>query len=432
MLVRQIATDTVVEMMQHPLKNGWFLVTEPVAHLRAAADGVVYKRLVPLLTPEPDPLLPCRPTLDPSDLELELKKLTANDLQPVDVRMFVDGAAALVALDQVIEAAVCRIDVLMYLWDNDSVGLAIAERLAAAATPTRRVRVLVDGGGNLIHSLPRQASAVQVNQVVCWLANQPHVEVIRTRNAFARFDHRKLVVADGRVAWSGGRNFTAPSFFEDHDLSFTLAGPLVAEIETVFEESWRDQGGAHAPAVDAMPCCSSVDARARLVRTRPGHRQLAQAVYAAVDRASHHVYVENQYLTDSRLFAKLVQARRRGADVRVVLTIHSDSLFVDRANRVIANRLLREGVRVYLYPGMTHVKATVVDGCWAYLGTGNFDALSLRYNRELGVAIATGAVITALEENLFLPDFRPEWEMSEPLPLSPADYAFEMLNSLLL
>ena len=52
-----------------------------------------------------------------------------------------------------------------------------------------------------------------------------------------------------------------------------------------------------------------------------------------------------------------------------------------------ANRLLRAGVRVYLYPGMTHVKATTVDGLWAYLGTGNFDALSLRHNRELGLAV---------------------------------------------
>ncbi len=71
-----------------------------------------------------------------------------------------------------------------------------------------------------------------------------------------------------------------------------------------------------------------------------------------------------------------------------------------------------------------------VDGRWAYLGTGNFDALSLRHNRELGLAVAGGSVLVALEEHLFLPDFRPEWELTEPLPLTPADYVSEALASL--
>ena len=105
----------------------------------------------------------------------------------------------------------------------------------------------------------------------------------------------------------------------------------------------------------------------------------------------------------------------------------SSLAFVDRANRVIANRLHAAGVRVYFYPEMTHTKAAVVDGGWAYLGTGNFDALSLRRNRELGLAIGAGPVVGELEQKLFLPDFRPEWEMKAPLPLSAKDYAWELL-----
>ena len=80
------------------------------------------------------------------------------------------------------------------------------------------MRILVDGGGNLIDGLPEDVSTAAVNRVVCWLAKQPNVEALRM-HAAARFDHRKLVVADGKIAWSGGRNFTAPSFFEYHDLS---------------------------------------------------------------------------------------------------------------------------------------------------------------------------------------------------------------------
>src|SRR5207253_4588840 len=142
------------------------------------------------------------------------------------------------------------------------------------------------------------------------------------------------------------------------------------------------------------------------------------ALYEAVAQARHHVYVENPYFSDPRLLAHLADARQCGADVRVVMTIRSGCEAVDRSNRVTANRLLRAGIRVYLYPGLTHVKATSVDGCWAYLGTGNFDFLSLRHNRELGVAVGAGPMITALEEALFLPDFRPEWELTEPLPVT--------------
>jgi phosphatidylserine/phosphatidylglycerophosphate/cardiolipin synthase-like enzyme len=70
-----------------------------------------------------------------------------------------------------------------------------------------------------------------------------------------------------------------------------------------------------------------------------------------------------------------------------------------------------------------------VDGCWAYVGTGNFDALSLRHNRELGLAVAGGPVLAELEECLFAPDFCPEWELQKPLPVSWSDCLCEWLAS---
>ena len=96
-----------------------------------------------------------------------------------------------------------------------------------------------------------------------------------------------------------------------------------------------------------------------------------------------------------------------------------------------ANRLLAAGVRVYLYPGMTHVKALAVDGVWAYTSTGNFDNLSLRHNRELGLAISDGAVIPEIEDRLFLSDFDPAWELTEPLPVGPLDYLYELIATAL-
>ena len=153
-------------------------------------------------------------------------------------------------------------------------------------------------------------------------------------------------------------------------------------------------------------------------------------IYDAVEHSRHHVYVENPYFADNHLLYLLAGARQRGADVRVVLTVQSDSVLYDRSNKVMANRLLAAGCRVYLYPGMTHVKALAVDGAWAYTGTGNFDNLSLRHNRELGVAISDGPFIGELEERLFQADFNPEWELTAPLELTPSDYFYEFIASI--
>jgi cardiolipin synthase len=116
-------------------------------------------------------------------------------------------------------------------------------------------------------------------------------------------------------------------------------------------------------------------------------------------------------------------------DVRVVLTLDSQVALIDRANKITINRLLAAGIKVYQYPGSIHVKAASVDGLWAYLGTGNFDALSLHRNLELGLAIGGGPVLKELDERLFLPDFQPEWELTSPLPVGVRDRLSEMLVS---
>jgi cardiolipin synthase len=420
-LARQLAEDSAAEAGCRPLRCGRLLLVDPLQFLAGAGRGCVGRRLeVPLLG-APGPLSACGDGL-PAD----------GDLQPAAVRLCTEGDDALAALGQVIDSACRRLDVLMFTWDNSEVGRGVAERLAARAGPGLRVRVLVDGGGNLIFPAPGDGSAAaEVNRTVCWLARQPYVEVVRTRSPLGHFDHRKLVVADGRLAWSGGRNFTHLAFWGRHDLSFTVAGPLAAELGERFEQFWREQGGAPAEPLPAVPA-DCPNAAARLVATGPLEHSLRDAVYEAVDGARHYVWVENPYLTDGALLGKLARARHRGADVRVVLSVATDSPLVNHANRVSANRLLRAGVRVYLYPGLVHTKAAAADGRWAYLGTGNFDLLSLRRNHELGLVLGPCPALAELEERLFRADFRPEWELHEPLSVSACDYAGELLAGLFL
>lgn len=428
-VARQVLVDSARETTRRPLRSVASTLSQPPLALLHASRGLLHKRLGLHLVGRPDPIECCRIPLDADALESELRRVAGDELQPAQIGIHLDGQEALDALTQAILRAEYRIDVIMYLWENDSLGWELARLLASKANAGVPVRVLIDGGGNLLQAEPGGASASEVNAVLCWLSRQPNVQVIRTRNPFFRFDHRKMVIVDGCFVWSGGRNFNRASFVEARDLSYTLTGPLGPELSRRYERFWNEQGGPPGTPIPPAPPLSDANTMARLVRTSPSEMSLARTVYTAVDAAKHHIYVENPYFTDNQLFSKLVEARRRGVDVRVVISLHTGSSLNDRANRVLANRLLQAGIRVYLYPGLLHVKALSVDGCWAYLGTGNFDSLSLRRNREIGVAISHGPLVGELESRLFQADFQPNWELTTPLPLTLPDLFAEIAAS---
>ncbi len=427
-LVRRLAADCAVELGHHPVRTVTANLTETADALAAAGRGVAGKRILLPLRGPPGPIDSVRPTLDPVALEAELKRRTGSDLRPAHITFAHDGRGALAPLLAVIDGASCRLDVMMFIWECDDVGRAVARHLAARAAAGVAVRVLVDGGGTVFYS--DGGGPGPVKETVAWLARQPNVSLLRTHDGWARFDHRKLVVADEQTAWTGGRNFRAEAFTRQHDMTLVLTGPLVADLEHQFDCFWEEQGGKAVaarrraePPEDCGPECNL----ARLVGTGPLRHDLADALFLAIDHARDHIYLENPYLCDSRLLLRLAKARRRGVDVRVVLTIDTTPAIVNHANRVTANYLLRAGVRVYLYAGSTHAKALSVDGLWAYTGTGNFDALSLRHDYELGLAIGAGPAIRQLEEELLVPDFRPDWELKEPLPVTARDCASEVL-----
>ncbi|MBY0515036.1 MAG: phosphatidylserine/phosphatidylglycerophosphate/cardiolipin synthase family protein [Gemmataceae bacterium] len=422
-----IAEDTAATLARRPVRSAAAGVLGATTRTAALAQGFADKRVRLALLPDPPPLRADRPTLDPSEMERFSRHVTGRPASPADIRFFPDPDESIAALEAVIDSAACRVDVLMYLWGPDEFGWRVARRLAAKAATGVPVRVLVDGCGNLNHGEPKGGTAAEKNAAVCWLAAQPNVALVRTRDPGLAFDHRKVTVADGRVAFSGGRNFRVESYRRDHDLDFVLAGPLARELAASFEATWRAEGGRPAlPLPDPVPVAAP-NATARVVENGPLAREFTRHIYRAVELARRHVYLHNPYFGDPHLLYLLAQARRRGADVRVVLTLDALNPVFDGANKATANRLLAAGCRVYAYPAMTHVKALSVDGVWAYTGTGNFDALSLRQNREVGVVISGGPALAALDAQLFHADMRPEWEVTHPVPLSLGDRLFEVV-----
>ena len=302
------------------------------------------------------------------------------------------------------------------------------------------VRVLIDGLGTIAGA---QASSPSVPpshaapwSVVSYLRDGSRIDVRVLRNAWLMGDHSKSIVVDGETAFIGGMNIGREYRYDWHDMMVEVQGPVVGLIEEDFEKSWRGEGllgdlqrliyrGDHdQPAVD--PELYPV----RVLFTRPGEPQILRAQIAAMRSARRRIYIQNAYLTSDTVVHELVKARRRGVDVRVIMPTASDSGLISRSNVLAANALQRHGVRVYIYPGMSHVKAAVYDG-WACFGSANFDYLSLRVNKELNLATSHPPAVDALVGQLFEVDFARSLELSEPLPSNWGDYLAEMLADFL-
>jgi cardiolipin synthase len=148
--------------------------------------------------------------------------------------------------------------------------------------------------------------------------------------------------------------------------------------------------------------------------TKPWNSEIFRTQLAAIRTAERYIYIQNPYFSDDRILIALIEARRRGVDVRVILPFRGDSKVMDGSNVVVANTLFENGVRVFIYPGFSHVKAAIFDG-WACLGSANFDKMSLRVNEEMNLATSHPPTVATLMARVFDVDFSESVEMTEPL-----------------
>jgi cardiolipin synthase len=155
----------------------------------------------------------------------------------------------------------------------------------------------------------------------------------------------------------------------------------------------------------------------RPLRTSTWHMEIFRAQLEAIRQAKSYIYIENAYFSDNVILRELIRARQRGVDVRVILPAKSDSGVMQISNLIMANEMVRHGIRVYAYPGMTHVKAAIYDG-WACLGSANLEKMSLRVSQELDVAFSDPATVNPLRRDLFETDFKRAREIMEPVPVN--------------
>ena len=376
--------------------------------------------------------------MDPERWELELDGLTGTRRTSGSLGLLVDGAAFFTRLEEEIRDARSSIRFRTYIFDNDDVALEIADLLKARAGEVR-VQVLVDGigtwGGGMIAAASQPDEHPDPVSIASYLRENSEIDLQVLGNAWLMGDHTKVFLFDDRTAFLGGMNIGREYRHDWHDLMVELSGPIVAQLS--FDASKAARGARWGDLAflkrirRTAPVPGAEDVELRLLYTTPHDAQIYRAQLAAIKRSNDYIYIENAYLADDQVIYELIKASRRGVDVRIIVPQRSDSELMNRSNSVALNLLREHGVRVYLYPGMSHVKAAIYDG-WACLGTANFDKLSFKINKEVNVATADPDVVRSILEAVFERDFRASTELSAPRPLRFADHALERVVDVLL
>ena len=340
-----------------------------------------------------------------------------------------NGEEAFPPMLEAIEAASQSVYLSTYIFETNRTGRRFIDALAAAHARGVDVRVLVDGMGEL-YSFPRASRLLRKSGVPCVRFLPPRLLPpslhVNLRN------HRKILVADGRTAFTGGMNIGDRHLAAGRggrasmtDVHFRLDGPAAGQIRDVFLEDWTFATGAQE-LPEPGTAADQGESPCRVIVDGPNEDmdRLATLLVGASAAARERIAIMTPYFLPAReLVGALQAAALRGLDVSVVLPQKSNLPFVDWATRNMLWELLKHRVRVYCQPPpFAHSKLFVVDGGYAQIGSANIDPRSLRLNFELAVevfdetfaasllahfdAVRTGAREVSLEEV----DGRPLWE----------------------
>lgn len=324
-----------------------------------------------------------------------------------EVEVYVRGEDAFAAMREAVSSARREILLESYIYKDDATGRAFLEDLAAAAARGVRVKVLADALGSFA---TRQAF---------W--REMELRGIESRLFHPLFkklwyqpfrDHRKILVVDGRIAFTGGMNIgeeygsaigpTRPgSTWRDTHLR--VIGPTAWEMAIVFAESWVQAEGSplDLPPLDAEKA-EAPGSRILVLDSRPkrGQAESAAALAAIVGAARRSVWVTNAYFAPGWAGVRILcQAAARGIDVRLLLPGLTDVPIVRHAGHGYFSRLLRRGVRIFEYHGsILHAKSLVADGFVSVVGSTNLDFRSFLFNAECDLLVLCDKTAQRLEE----------------------------------
>jgi phosphatidylserine/phosphatidylglycerophosphate/cardiolipin synthase-like enzyme len=375
------------------------------------------------LEAEPLPPIASRPGMDLVAWEAELAGIAGTSTRGT-VRLLVDGGEYFPRLIETIMDAEESIDIRTYVFDNDSYGVKIADLLRERSEDVH-IKVLLDGIGAMIGTRVEPEDFTEDFEppltITSYLRDDSRVKVRTGGNPFLTGDHTKTTIIDGQLAFLGGMNISGKQRYEWHDLMMEVTGPVVDLLQRDSDVAWSKAGWLGDLSMVARTLtpmkrrADDIGVPLTILTTRDHDSQLYHAQVAAIRRAQSYIFIENPYFSDDVVLYELAKARRRGVDVRVILPDEGNHQAQNASNDLAINRMLRNGISVYRYPGMTHVKAAIYDG-WACFGSANFDKLSLKLNDELNLGTSDPEIVGEFLERVFLPDFALSEQVTTPLP----------------
>ena len=220
-------------------------------------------------------------------------------------------------------------------------------------------------------------------------------------------DHRKLLVVDGRIAVLGGINISSvysggssvriggsatKTTVPWRDTDLQIEGPVVADLQKLFMDSWADQKGPTLAPRNYFPELARTGSEVvRAIGSGPDQtvNQNYVTLLSAINSAEREVWLTNAYFVpDPQLMQSLIDAVKRGVDVQMIVPSVSDSSLVFHAGRSHYEELLRGGVKMFeRREALLHAKTVLIDGVWATVGSTNLDWRSFLHNQELTAVI---------------------------------------------
>jgi cardiolipin synthase A/B len=319
----------------------------------------------------------------------------------------IDGPQTFAAIEEDLQAARRHIHLETFIFGADDVGRRFGDLLARKRSEGVEVRVLYDSVGSM--ETPKsffddlRARGVEVREFRPMSpVKTPNIWDIHNR------DHRKIIVVDGKVGFTGGINidstYSSASTSKPgpkrglqdgwRDTHVRVQGPAVTQLQTLFVESWNKAGERAefraedgyfpkiSPAGDTLVAIVGNDSES-------DDRSLYGTYIAAFTRASERLWITHAYFApNEELLAAMEDAAKRGVDVRLIVPAFTDSNIVLNATQATFTRLLKAGVRVYeLKDALLHAKSVVIDGTVSIVGSANLDMRSFLHNDEVNAVV---------------------------------------------
>jgi len=321
-----------------------------------------------------------------------------------------DGSIARMAAQ--IDTATEYVHVEFYILVLDDTTRPFFDALRRARERGVQVRVLVDHLSSLMFPNRRETIGALEDMGAEWFAMLP---LRPLRGQWQRPDlrnHRKLVVVDGRVGFTGSQNLIAASYLKKkniarglhwHELMVELAGPVVRELDAVFVTDWYSESGVLLP-LDTSPVVLGTDDAlldAQVLPSGPSFQNdnnLKLFGYL-LQSAQRRISITSPYFVpDEATLMAIITAGARGVDVELFVSAIGDQYLVYHAQRSYYEALLRAGVKIYLYraPTVLHSKHFTIDDDVAVIGSSNMDVRSFSLNMEVSVMVQGQSFVSAM------------------------------------